>query len=264
MSSSSSSSFLDPTRELEPRILRLRLATPPDPEPDNAGSGLSFLQCLAAKETNYRDDQSVYSTNRSSSSLSRQSLEMCTESLGSETGTDDHYSSDDEMIALISPAPENLSCSVSLNPGSAPDSSSNNNDSAITSGGNWTQRIEKRRRNKKTVLPPPLTSIGRSGGVQMRSRREDGRLVLTAVSVSSSRGNFQAERSNGRLRLRLTTTDHRVEEEETEDEKTEEEKTEDGKTEKEEQRNRGGRCKEAGGGNRGLMNHPWGPFWVAI
>ncbi|CAN0830548.1 Protein FANTASTIC FOUR 3 [Linum grandiflorum] len=253
LSSQGLQSFLDPPSQAEPRVLRLRFATP-DPEPDNAaggGSGFSFLQCITENETvvksesNYKDDQAVYvppSMKRSASSLSKQSLEMCTESLGSETGTDEHCTIDVDEMMMISAAP---------------------------SVGNWSERVEERRRTRRSsrnvVLPPPLSSIGRSGGVQMRSRREDGRLVLTAVSVCSGGANFQAERSDGRLRLRLTTTttttDYPTQEEE--EEKAEE------KTEKEEEKEEGekvemrGRCMETGDGkNRGLVNQ-WEQFWVA-
>nr|KYP74176.1 hypothetical protein KK1_006844 [Cajanus cajan] len=41
------------------------------------------------------------------------------------------------------------------------------------------------------------------GGIKVRSHREDGRLVLEAVASSSPEPYFEAERANGRLRLRL-------------------------------------------------------------
>ncbi|CAI0400714.1 unnamed protein product [Linum tenue] len=188
---------------------------------------------------------------RSASSLSKQSLEMCTESLGSETGSDDRGSDDDELL-LLPP----LSASAV----------------AADSVEQARQRVRNVRRSRRgcVTLPPPLSSIGGSTGVRMRSLREDGRLVVTAVSVSPPRAQFHAERSNGRLRLHLTT-EYPTQDEEAGDEKTEGAKTEEEKEGGEETEEvdrasggistRSGRCKEAGEGNRGLMN--WEPFWVA-
>lgn len=101
--------------------------------------------------------------------LTSTSLDMCTESLGSETGCGiDH---------LPAPPPED----------------------PIT-----TTRAKPKKRAIKhgpaaECFPPPLTSIG---GVQVRAHRESGRLVIKACAFSSS-SVFQAERGNGRLRLSL-------------------------------------------------------------
>lgn len=108
---------------------------------------------------------------RSASSLSTRSLEMCTESLGSETG----------------------SVFDSTNIGQ--DLSYNNNVSMERQSKQAKTRVELGKKVKS--FPPPLSSID---GVQVQTHREGGRLVIKAFSVSSC---FQAERDNGRLRLSL-------------------------------------------------------------
>ncbi|GER24821.1 hypothetical protein STAS_00364 [Striga asiatica] len=131
---------------------------------------------------------------RSSSSLSTKSLEMCTESLGSETGNDTisdfdefsrHYAF--EKPSLL-PAKKNLDFA---------------------------------KKTKRSVdFPPPLTSISGDENVQVRAHRENGRLVIKAFNISSARNFFRAERENGRLRLSLLRggreADESVEEEDEE------------------------------------------------
>ncbi|CAL1382957.1 unnamed protein product [Linum trigynum] len=275
-------SCVESARLIEPRVLRLRLTqqTPniaSDPESNKNAGGFSFLQCIAAKETGETNRDPAFtlapsSSNnnsvmkRSVSSLSKQSLEMCTESLGSETGSDDRGSDDDELLLPPLSAPAVAADSVEQGDLGKTSVSISSSRAAAR------QRLRNVRRSSRgcVTLPPPLSSIGGSTGVRMRSRREDGRLVVTAVSVSSPRAQFHVERSNGRLRLHLTTEyptqDEEAGDEKTEDAKTEEEKEGGEETEEVERASggistRSGRCKEAGEGNRGLMN--WEPFWVA-
>lgn len=118
---------------------------------------------------------------RSSSSLSTKSLEMCTENLGSETGSSIDQSIDGFPCPLL-------------------DSRRRNNVQGMqrSRSGKFTKKMYP-----SVGFPPPLTSIGGSGGVHMRTHREGGRLVLKAVSVSSCSSYLKAERANGRLRLSL-------------------------------------------------------------
>ncbi|KAG9457204.1 hypothetical protein H6P81_001712 [Aristolochia fimbriata] len=128
---------------------------------------------------------------RSSSSLSQKSLEICTESLGSETGSDgfssdfDCYSSSEEedeqqqqQQTLVKEIPVLPKCVFS-----APSS----------------------RRCPPRSFPPPLPSISRRDGaprIHMRPHRKDGRLVLEAVPVPTQNC-LHAERQDGRLLLTL-------------------------------------------------------------
>lgn len=101
-------------------------------------------------------------TKRRLSMLSDKSLEMCTESLGSETGSHvgDYY---------VSPA--------------------------------TVQENEKKPKklNRAQSFPPPLKSTG----LQVRPRREEGRLVLEAVTTAEWNSIFHVERSEGRIRVEM-------------------------------------------------------------
>ncbi|XP_027362531.1 uncharacterized protein LOC113870129 [Abrus precatorius] len=148
----------------------------PDTKPHREGGcGWTSIEALSnvsqcAKESSYVLPQS-YSSVR----LSPQSLELCTENLGNETGSD-----------MIESGIDLLSSSE---------------------GENLVRREEKRKTRQvlgAKEFPPPLTTIRGSESLRVRSHREDGRLVLelTKVNVPSC---FQAQRSHGRLRLRFWT-----------------------------------------------------------
>ncbi|XP_059632541.1 protein FANTASTIC FOUR 3-like [Cornus florida] len=117
--------------------------------------------------------------NQPSFKLSDKSLDMCTENLGSETGTDIAESS-----------------SFSL---SESDEESRNSPAREQLKSRQQQHVES---SKKVInsrkFPPPLTTMS---GLQVRSHREGGRLVIEAVETPSRPSCFQAERSHGRLRL---------------------------------------------------------------
>ncbi|CAK9151065.1 unnamed protein product [Ilex paraguariensis] len=146
--------------------------------------GWSFLQALTNKpfnSTELVDTQKVYVhplVKRSSSTLSTKSLDMCTESLGSETGSEVSESID-EFSSLSWEGPNFGALQRSKSP-------------------EFSKKL-----NGSGTFPPPLTSISGSDCVRVRPHREDGRLVIKAVTVPSSNTNFQAERVNGRLRLSL-------------------------------------------------------------
>ncbi|GLT78454.1 hypothetical protein SLA2020_499900 [Shorea laevis] len=150
--------------------------------------GWSFLQALSitsqsSSEKTEKENTYVHPMmKRSLSTLSEKSLELCTENLGNETGSDINenniflLSSSSENSGVVnSPVREQLKhCQV---PGA-----------------------------KKPIpreFPPPLTTRSGSESLQVRPHREDGRLVIKAVKVTSQKSIFQAERSNGRLRLKL-------------------------------------------------------------
>ncbi|CAL5427739.1 unnamed protein product [Camellia sinensis] len=159
-----------------------------DSKSNNNGEmgGWSFIQALTNKPHNCKEvtenEKEVYVhplVKLSSSTLSKTSLEMCTESLGSETGSDISESSDE----FSSVWPEN-----SLRSNTIQQSKSRELGKKLTRSGSF---------------PPPLTSISGSDSVRVRPHREGGRLVIKAVAVASCNGYFQAERVDGRLRLCL-------------------------------------------------------------
>lgn len=122
--------------------------------------------------------------------MSQSSLEMCTESLGSETGSCDF--SDEDRSGLNSSSDEEILLlqGVELE-----------DDSKQLMSVNY-QCSVSRRSPKVRSFPPPLPSITRRDGtcIKMRSRRHDDRLVVDALPVSS-RNYLHARRQNGRLLL---------------------------------------------------------------
>eukprot|EP00268_Persea_americana_P043446 TRINITY_DN4367_c0_g1_i1.p1 TRINITY_DN4367_c0_g1~~TRINITY_DN4367_c0_g1_i1.p1 ORF type:complete len:442 (+),score=108.45 TRINITY_DN4367_c0_g1_i1:185-1510(+) len=132
---------------------------------------------------------------RSKSLLSEKSLQICTESLGSETGSDGFSSSDyfpsdssdddeeeeseeeevrDEMQGTKKELVQvNYNCSIS-------------------------------RRSPTRSFPPPLPSLSSPDGacLRMRPHREGGRLIVAAIPIVSQKF-LHAEREGGRLRLSL-------------------------------------------------------------
>ncbi|GAB2234890.1 hypothetical protein Droror1_Dr00004160 [Drosera rotundifolia] len=157
---------------------------------------------------------------RSASSLCEKSLEICTESLGSETGSDgfssylpsepENSDSDEDDDGK----PVELECWRAFN----------DSDEVRVSSVNVKYNYSTCRALLSPVksFPPPLPSLadrGNGSNLQMRSRRQDGRLVVEAVTVPSQNC-FRAQRHDGRLLLTLTNT-QTIDEEETRDETAE-------------------------------------------
>ncbi|KAK9068997.1 hypothetical protein SSX86_013114 [Deinandra increscens subsp. villosa] len=132
---------------------------------------------LISDSKNLDKNDAVYVHPTVRHSLSTKSLEMCTESLGSETGSEVSESGD-ELCAISIEERERL------------------REIQKSKCRNFDRKI------RRFDFPPPLTSIsGSDGGVKVRHHREDGRLVIKAVSFSNCGTNFQAERTDGRLKL---------------------------------------------------------------
>ncbi|TYJ09339.1 hypothetical protein E1A91_A11G134500v1 [Gossypium mustelinum] len=273
---------------VESRVLRLKLAPPKsnfpasivttNPKPTvyneeknttitntNDMGGWSCIQSLSnAKASTENDKVYVHPlVKRSASRLSEKSLEMCTERLGSETGSEVSDCSDDISLFSMDTRSQTVACNIPPKP------------RAI------------RKMSRSSSFPPPLTSISGSNCVQVKSHREGGRLVLQAVSFPPSYTYFHAERTDGRLRLSLykdaspvfqdqdQDQDGQEEDQEEEEEETVVEEEEFyGETDIKEANsgNVGGEigtgklpipssCKENGCGHKGLLH--WKPFLVA-
>ncbi|PPE00447.1 hypothetical protein GOBAR_DD02543 [Gossypium barbadense] len=144
---------------------------------------------------------------RSASSLSEKSLEICTESLGSETGSD----------GFSSYPPSETSDMQEEDPKEEDQQLQHQEQERVEE-----LRIEKHYNydaGKKSAhhhrsFPPPIPSLSRKDGasLRMKTRRDNGRLVLEAVSVPSH-DNFVAQRQDGRLVLTFSNTAPDVEEE---------------------------------------------------
>ncbi|XP_019180626.1 PREDICTED: protein FANTASTIC FOUR 3 [Ipomoea nil] len=207
----------------EPQIFEmtatLKLKVPPPPpchqEVKDLG-GWSMLQSLSginiSKDAAGEKEAAVYVhpllRRPSSSRLSEKSLALCTEALGSETGTD--MTTTESSIfssALSSPEPTSRRREESLPPlfpSSQQHIESRNVTSGAGAGAAYRPMNNNGTRNSRNNnFPPPLTTI--SGGANSlrvcRPHREDGRLIITAVETPSKRTYLQADRSNGRLRL---------------------------------------------------------------
>nr|GMD70517.1 protein FANTASTIC FOUR 3-like [Ipomoea batatas] len=102
--------------------------------------------------------------------LSEISLKLCTENLGSETGTDIAdtaiFSSDFLPESALPPLPRQVA---------AP-------------------RNRKKVKGKPTNFPPPLTTLIAPNSLQVRSRREGGRLIIVAIEGPPKHAFFKAER----------------------------------------------------------------------
>uniref|UniRef100_A0A9I9D8A8 FAF domain-containing protein n=2 Tax=Cucumis melo TaxID=3656 RepID=A0A9I9D8A8_CUCME len=126
---------------------------------------------------------------KTSHSLSDISLQICTESLGSETGSDGFSSypssEDGDFDGLMT----ETDCSDDIDTFE------------------WKPVKFSRKKSPPRSFPPLISSLDSPDGVSIgiQSRRKDGRLILDAVSVPS-RKNFRAERRDGRLILSLFTT----------------------------------------------------------
>ncbi|RDX65301.1 Protein FANTASTIC FOUR 3, partial [Mucuna pruriens] len=133
---------------------------------------------------------------QSSVRLSPKSLEMCTENLGNETGSD-MIESD---IQLLSSSASSSECG----------------EAQTKTNLNLGNKIRKAREARN--FPPPLTTIRGSESIRVRPHREGGRLVLQLTKLSPC---FHAQRSHGRLRLCFWTQDNNDPEYQTEDNENE-------------------------------------------
>ncbi|KAJ7981244.1 Protein FAF-like chloroplastic [Quillaja saponaria] len=136
---------------------------------------------------------------RSQSSLTEKSLEICTESLGSETGSDVFSSyppsetgDGDTEEDKEEEAEQQETERVTLYDAEEEIPVAKYNSAAAASSKKLLTRS----------FPPPIPSLSRQDGalLHMRSHRDNGRLVLEAVSIPS-KNNFLAQRQDGRLVL---------------------------------------------------------------
>ncbi|KAK9733518.1 hypothetical protein RND81_04G072600 [Saponaria officinalis] len=208
-------------------------------------SGWSLLQSLSNPRKDAQiEDEKVYIhplTERAKSALSEKSLEMCTESLGSETGSVISENEDDLISSISKPPRTTLPCYSS----------------------------RKLRLCKTTDLPPPLSTIVRSGsscGVRVKSLREDGRLVLKAVSVGTPRTCFKAVRRDGTLQLRMFCGETDVSQNQNEFDVIDDDHDDDEKDDVDEFEldsfGRSGRCKEEEDRRPEIRN--WEAIWVSV
>nr|GMD95122.1 protein FANTASTIC FOUR 3-like [Ipomoea batatas] len=212
----------------EPQIFEitatLKLKVPPSPPP--CQGGLSILQSLSGiisrdaaaweKEAAYVHPLARLAS--SSARLSEKSLALCTEALGSETGTDMIESSSifSSSALIASPAPTSRLASpepTSRQEESLTSSQQIESRNVTSSAGAYRSMNHNSNRNSRNNnnFPPPLTTIsGGANSLRVKPHREGGRLIIRAVETPSKRTYLQAERSNGRLRLSFFNADQSV------------------------------------------------------
>ncbi|XP_073049118.1 protein FANTASTIC FOUR 3-like [Primulina eburnea] len=137
------------------------------------------------------------------SRLSAKSLELCTESLGSES-VSDVITDCSSNVSIFSGSSsfshsdlieDTLSYSrVELE---KPERETKSSDSPRQAGRNTTKRPNN--------FPPPLNSMSGTRSLQMRRRWEGGRLIIDVVEAPFRNSYLHAERSDGRLRLCFLT-----------------------------------------------------------
>ncbi|XP_021761093.1 protein FANTASTIC FOUR 3-like [Chenopodium quinoa] len=258
------------------------------PSSSNSSGGWSSIEALTSKRDAVPKEEVVYVhplVKRSSFMLSEKSLKMCTESLGNETGTFDMESTDSLFTSTTTTTTKTKITTTATKGRTTP-----------------RQKFDIRKELSlgQGKFPPPLTTIAGTSNICVRPYREDGRLVIEAVSTPPIQACMQAERSDGRLRLSMmmedindndndndNENDNGVEElVENDEEGLEEEVVKEEVLEECNKKNdaylledmngiskelgvklgigkiqRTSRCKERGQGNKGLIN--WEPFWVA-
>ncbi|KAG2316099.1 hypothetical protein Bca4012_066937 [Brassica carinata] len=271
------------SQHFEQRALRLRLSSPNNPHSSTAlksyfldssitpkdnisttkaaskSESWSFLESISNSSSDDKDKKTLLPpyvhTPSSRRTLSDESLALCTESLGSETGSD--VINDPDLFSVTSELQ-----TIETRPTTTRSSR------------------QDRKRNTMASLPPPLTSMRGFDGIQVKSHRENGRLVMTAMKPLP-RDRCLQDRSNGcvRLAILIDSNDH-IETKTKEEEQTvkivrdneeqiqqyeEEEEVEEEKQEVEEMviknTQRSNRCHEGDLENRGFLN--WESFCVA-
>ncbi|XP_058739460.1 protein FANTASTIC FOUR 3-like [Vicia villosa] len=170
-------------------------------KPNNGG--WNFLDALSniSQKTSMKETTTTASyvhpqQKRSSLVLSPKSLEMCTENLGNESGTD--IVENDMLLSLMGKTEESQQ----------QQQQQQQQPCREVLGGSKKAKIQN--------FPPPLTTIRGSESLRVRPHREDGRLVIEVTKVPPRTSCFEADRSHGRLRLCFSTNETREEEQEEE------------------------------------------------
>ncbi|XP_010521625.1 PREDICTED: protein FAF-like, chloroplastic [Tarenaya hassleriana] len=176
---------------------------------------------------------------RSKSSLSERSLEICTESLGSETGSEGFswYNLSEKSEEVLEekddvgnfqglqkePEKQEFRAWKQEEPVMAAKSSCLGD-----------------KKSTQRSFPPPIQSLSRQDGAStyMRTRRDNGRLVLEAVEIPS-KDNFCAQRQDGRLVLTFAKANQNVDKTEEITDEMEQEKEENGFESSEEEEGEG-------------------------
>ncbi|VAI11957.1 unnamed protein product [Triticum turgidum subsp. durum] len=138
-------------------------------------------------------------------SMSHESLSLCTESLGCETGTRGDFL--DLASRLYAPPPPHTTDDAVAADFFSPPALDDQEEEKDEAAGELTLKaVQYHRARPQRAFPPPLPSMSRRGGddggpcLRVRPHRRDGRLVLEAVAAKPQ-GYLHAQRQDGRLKL---------------------------------------------------------------
>ncbi|KAI3973729.1 hypothetical protein MKX01_031149 [Papaver californicum] len=139
---------------------------------------------------------------KSKSCLSLKSLEICTENLGSESGSDGYPHSD---ISLSDTEEEHEEIEQVVEEEAIQQVVVEEKKEVVVM--NYGKKASQPSATTPRCFPPPLKSLSKpgGGGIQMKTHRKDGRLVLEAVSLPTSQNCFNAQRQDGRLVLTFSS-----------------------------------------------------------
>ncbi|KAF7101444.1 hypothetical protein CFC21_102789 [Triticum aestivum] len=135
-------------------------------------------------------------------SMSHESLSLCTESLGCETGTRGDFLDLASLLYAPPPTSHQTDDAVAadfFSPLALQEDDEEEEEVTI-------REVQYHRARPQRAFPPPLTSMSRRRGddagpcLRVRSLRRDGRLVLEAVAAKPQ-GYLHAQREDGRLKL---------------------------------------------------------------
>ncbi|XP_047977700.1 protein FANTASTIC FOUR 1-like [Salvia hispanica] len=158
---------------LSETTLKLRVAAAPPPTNADLG-GWGFLQNNSQESSTMINRDFPYTHPLSKNSkLSPQSLQLCTENLGSESGSDTF--SDCSSIFSASPPPSPTAARIP------------------PPADKYSRKINN--------FPPPLTTMSGASSLQVRRRSDGGRLIIDAVEGPFRNSYLHAERTDGRLKL---------------------------------------------------------------
>ncbi|KAF8047675.1 hypothetical protein N665_2881s0001 [Sinapis alba] len=172
--------FLDSSITPQDIISTTNAASLPSPAPKPSSNSESWLETISNSSSDEKDKKTLLPYVHSPSSrrtLSNESLALCTESLGSETGSD--VITDQDLFSVSSEL-----------------------QTMETRTSTTTSRTSRQDRNRDALasLPPPLTSMRGFDCIQVKSHRENGRLVMKAMKPLP-RDRCLQDRSNGCVRL---------------------------------------------------------------
>ncbi|MCL7043168.1 hypothetical protein MKW94_003551 [Papaver nudicaule] len=138
---------------------------------------------------------------KSKSCLTLKSLEICTENLGSESGSDS-YPPSDISLSDIEEQQEEIQAEEATEQQVVV--VQEKKELVVM---NYSKKSSRPPLAAPRSFPPPLNSLSRpgGGGIQMKTHRKEGRLVLEAVPVATSQNCFSAQRQHGRLVLTFTS-----------------------------------------------------------